>query len=242
MITWEDEGIVLAARPHGEAGLIVQLLTRSHGRYAGMVRGGQSARQRGVFQPGNMVSAHWSARLAEHLGSFACELTGSPFAGLLGEADRLAGLSAAAALCEAALPERESHRPCYEGLAVLLDALEGPHWAEIYVKWEVALLGELGFGLELTRCAAGGDSATLSHVSPKSGCAVSRVAAEPYLSQLIALPPFLVGRGEGGPREVAQGLYLTGFFLKRHIFHPQNRDLPPARLRLVEHFGEKEPE
>ncbi len=227
---------MLAARPHGESALIVQLLTRDKGRHAGLVHGGQGARKRGLFQPGNLVSATWSARLADHLGSFTCEPLRSSFAEVLDDPDRLAALSAAAALCEAALPEREPHAPCFEGFCVLLEVLTGPHWAEVYVKWEAALLQELGFGLDLSRCAAGGAATHLAYVSPKSGVAVSEEAGAPYREKLLALPGFLIGRGEGGPAEVAQGLDLTGFFLGRHIFHPQDRDLPAARQRLRERF------
>ena len=235
-MNWDDQGIVLAARPHGEGALVVQLLTRGQGRHAGLVRGGQSGRQRGVYQPGNLVAAHWTARLAEHLGSYACELLESYAARVLDDPDRLAALSAAAAVCERALPEREPHPACFEGLLVLLDALEGDHWAEVYVRWEMALLAELGFGLDLAACAAGGDNDQLAYVSPKSGRAVSLAAGEPYRDRLLPLPGFLVGKGGGGPAEVGQGLHLTGFFLERHVFHPQDRDLPEARRRLAERF------
>ena len=146
-MNWDDQGIVLAARPHGEGALVVQLLTQAQGRHAGLVRGGQSARQRGIYQPGNLVAARWTARLAEHLGSYSCELLESYAARVLDDPDRLAALSAAAAVCERALPEREPHPSCFEGLLVLLEALEGEHWAEVYVRWEMALLAELGFGL-----------------------------------------------------------------------------------------------
>lgn len=234
---WEDEAIVLSARPHGETAAIVQLLTAGHGRHAGLVRAGQSARQRGIYQPGNRVAAHWSGRLAEHLGTFECELVASYAARLLDDSDRLAALTAATSVCEGALPEREPHPACYEGLLALLEALEGEHWAEVYVRWELALLAELGFGLDLTACAAGGDNDQLAYVSPRSGRAVSLSAGEPYREKLIPLPGFLVGRGEGGPKAVAEGLALTGFFLERHLFHPHDKQLPAARRRLEQRFA-----
>src|SRR3546814_150391 len=185
--------------------VIAQLLTRGLGRHAGLVRGGQSARLRGVYQSGNLVAATWSGRLPEHLGTLECELVRSYAAKVLDDSDRLAALSAATAVCEGAMPEREPHPACYEGLLALFEALEGEHWAEVYVRWELALLAELGFGLDLSGCAAGGDNDQLAYVSPRSGRAVSLSAGAPYREKLLALPGFLVGRGEGGPGAVAEG-------------------------------------
>jgi DNA repair protein RecO (recombination protein O) len=239
-VKWEDDAIVLASRPHGESSSVVQLLTRAHGRHAGLVRGGQGARLRGVYQPGNRVQATWTGRLAEHLGSLDCELVSSYAARVMDDSDRLAALSAAAAVCEGGMPEREPHPACFEGLRALLDALEGDHWAEVYVRWELAFLAELGFGLDLSSCAASGTNDQLVYVSPKSGRAVSLSAGEPYRDKLLALPGFLVGRGEGGQRAVAEGLSLTGFFLERHLFHPHDKPLPAARLRFEQRFREEQ--
>ena len=236
MIEWQDDAIVLAARPHGEGSAVVQLLTRERGLHAGLVRGGLSSRQRGVFQPGNAVRAVWKARLADYLGNYTCELTAAHAAGFLDRPDRLAALSAAAAITEEALPEREAHPGCYDAFLALLEALEGDHWGEIYVQWELLLLRELGFGLDLTRCAAGGDTDQLAYVSPKSGRAVSLSGGAAYKERLLTLPPFLTGKSGGGPAEVAQGLKLTGYFFERHIFHPRDRQLPAARLRLAQSF------
>ena len=233
---WTDDGIVLSARPHGESSAVVQLLTRGQGRHAGLVRGGQGKRARGIYQPGNLVAANWTARLAEHLGNYTCELLESHAARVLDDPPRLAALSAAAAVSEAALPEREPHPACFEGFLALLAALPGDHWAEVYVRWELALLAELGFGLDLESCAAGGANDQLAYVSPKSGRAVSLAAGEPYRDKLLPLPGFLIGRGGGGAAEVEQGLALTGFFLERHVFAPHHRDLPAARRRLAERF------
>ncbi len=235
-MNWSDEGIVLAARRHGENSVVVQLLTRGYGRHAGLVRGGQGKRARGIYQPGNLVAARGSARRAQPLGKKNCELVESHAARVFDDPARLAALSAAAALAETALPEREPHAACFEGFLALLEALTGAHWAEVYVRWELALLSELGFGLDLTSCAAGGANDQLAYVSPKSGRAVSLAAGEPYRDKLLALPGFLVGRGGGGAEEVEQGLALTGFFLARHVFAPHHRDLPAARRRLAERF------
>lgn len=233
---WTDDAIVLSARPHGESSVVLQLLTREHGRHAGLVRGGQSARARGLYQPGNRVEATWNARLADHLGLYRCELTQGHAAHLLDRPARLLALSAAAAVSERALPEREPHPACFEGLLALIEALESEHWAEVYVRWELLLLAELGFALELDRCAGGGDAGDLAYVSPKTGRAVSRREGEPYHDRLLTLPGFLAGQGGGGAQEVAAGLAISGHFLKQHIFHPQDRDLPEARERLADHF------
>ena len=236
MIEWQDDALVLAARRHGETSAVLQLLTREHGRHAGLLRGAFSQRHRGLLEPGNQVTAKWQARLADHLGTYSCELAAAHSARLLDDPERLAALSAAAAICEEALPEREAHPACYDAFLALIEALEGPHWAETYVRWELGILGELGFGLDLSHCAAGGDNSQLAYVSPRSGRAVSLAAAAPYRERLLALPGFLAGGGEGGREEVAQGLRLTGYFFERHIFNPRERQLPAARLRLQERF------
>jgi DNA repair protein RecO (recombination protein O) len=239
-MNWRDEAIVLAARPHGETAAVAMLLTREHGRHAGLVHGGQGRRARPLLQPGNRVAVTWSARLADHLGSLTCELIEGHAARLLDDAARLAALAAAAAVAEKALPEREPHPAVYHGFVALLQALEGEHWAEAYVGWELALLRELGFGLDLSACAGGGGNDQLAYVSPRSGRAVSLAAGEPYRERLLPLPGFLAGRGGGGPIEVGQGLRLTGTFLARQIFNPQNQPLPPARQRLADRFPDAE--
>lgn len=233
---WHDDAIVLAARKHGESSAIVSLLTRDHGRYAGLVRGGSDRRKRGLFQPGNRVRATWRARLAEHLGSFTCEMTDAVAAAQMDDPLRLAALSSVCAVAETALPERESHRPVYEGLGVFLDCLDGDIWPTIYVKWEIGLLRELGFGLDLSCCAATGLTENLTHVSPKTARAVSAEAAEPYKSALLDLPPFLLnGNAAEGWAEIRTALRLTGFFLERHVFrHRRTGAAPASRGRLVD--------
>ena len=223
---WSDDAIVLTARRHGETSAIVTLMTRDHGRHAGLVRGGKRA----IVQPGNRVHAHWRARLAEHLGTYRCELTHAFAARLMDDAARLSGLSAACALVEATIPERQPHVAVFDGLSALLSALEGQAWPQAYVEWELVLLREIGFGLDLSRCAATGGNDRLVYVSPKSGRAVSASAGEPYKDKLLALPGFLLpGGGAGGADEVADGFRLTGHFLERHAL---DGDLPAARRRL----------
>lgn len=235
-VEWNDQAIVLGARPHGESATVLNLLTEAHGRHAGLLPGGQSRKVRGLYQAGNRVSATWRARLADHLGTYSCELEENLAARLLDVPDRLAALAAAVAVTDKALPEREPHPAVFHGLKVLLEALEGDHWAEIYVRWELAVLAELGFGLDLTHCAAGGDNDQLAYVSPKSGRAVSLAAGEPYRQKLLSLPGFLVGRGGGGAEEVGQGLRLTGYFLESRVFAPHHQPLPDARGRLADRF------
>jgi len=233
---WHDDGIVVAARKHGESSAIVTLLTRDHGRHLGLVRGGAGRRKRGLFQPGNRVRATWRARLADHLGSYSCEMAEAVSAPYLDDPDRLAVLSAACAVTDAALPERESHTPVYDGLSVLLESLSHDSWATVYVKWEVGLLQELGFGLDFSCCAATGVTENLNFVSPKSARAVSTEAAEPYKKSLLPLPAFLLASGQAGtPAAVLDGLKLTGYFLKKEVFsHSRSGTAPQARDRLVE--------
>jgi len=237
---WHDDAIVLSARSHGETSLILQLLTREHGRHAGLVRGARRARGRGVYETGNRITADWRARLADHLGTLRCELLRGYAADLIDDRARLSCLAAAAALAEAALPEREAAPNAFLGLAALLDSLAADRgWAAAYVAWELALLAELGFGLDLSRCAATGTTSDLVYVSPKSAQAVSREAGAPYRDKLLRLPGFLLsGDASPAPDGISDGLALTGFFLARHIFEPLDHKMPAARVRFVDRMGQ----
>lgn len=234
---WSDEGIVLTARPHGETSAVVTLLTREHGRHAGLVRGGRARRTVSVLETGNRVEAVWRARLEDQLGWFTLELERHSAAPVLGDPPRLTGLAAACAVADAACPDREPAPGVFEGLDALLALLaESPYWAEAYVRWELALLAALGYGLDLDRCAATGTKEGLAYVSPRSGRAVSSSAGEPYRDKLLPLPGFLVGHGGGGPSELAAGLQLTGYFLERRLLAAGHVPLPPARARLAALF------
>lgn len=238
---WTDEAVVLARRRHGESAAVVSLLTRAHGRHAGLVHGGMGRRARPLYEPGNRLRARWRARLPEHLGSWSCELVESRAAALLDDPGRLAALASATALVERALPEREPHPALYEALDRLLARLaEGaPAWRSAYVRWEAALLGELGFGLDLARCAVTGAAETLRWVSPRTGRAVSEAGAEGYRERLLPLPSFLRdGTAEPAaddPAAVLAGLRLTGHFLERHAFAQAAgpAGLPEGRARLL---------
>ena len=235
---WSDTGIVLSARRHGESAAVVSLLTETHGRHAGLVHGARGRRGRGLYQPGNTLAARWQARLPEHLGRYTCELVRAQASALLDDPPRLAALAAVCALTEATLPERHPYPQVYGALGHLLDALEGSErWAETLVRWELGLLGELGFGLDLASCAATGETQGLAYVSPRSGRAVSREAAAPYAEKLLPLPPFLA-RPEGDAAvtaaDVVAGLRLTGWFFEKHVFAEQGGRMPPARERFID--------
>jgi len=238
---WRDTGFVLATRRHGESALIAELLTREHGRHAGLVRGGQSPRRRALLQPGNKVAAAWRGRLPEHLGSFDCELVEAHAARFLDDPDRLAALTAAASLLLIALPEREPNVDLYDAFAALLDALDSAQgWPQCYVVWECGLLAALGFGLDLGHCAVTGAADDLAYVSPRTGRAVSRVAAAPYRDKLLPLPGFLWRDSPAARRDIAAGLALTGYFLLHHLLEPHGRQLPEARERLAERMRRPE--
>ena len=234
---WSDDAIVLSSRAHGESGAILDLLTRDHGRHAGLVRGGASRRIRPALQPGNSLHVHWRARLEEHLGSFTCELARARAGELMDSRDALAGLNAFTSVASAAVPEREAHAAIFAGGEIVLDAMmanDAAHWLALYVRWEAGLLEALGFGMDLSECAATGVKDDLDYVSPKSGRAVSRDGAGIYANRLFKLPPFLldVRAGAPGRDEVAAGLALTGHFLLERVLRPHGKDMPPARLRL----------
>jgi len=232
---WTDMGIVLARRRHGESGAIVALLTRERGRHLGRVRSLAGRRAGGVYEIGNVVRAHWRARLEEHLGNYDGELAAAHAARVLDDADRLAALSAAMTVIDQATPEREPHPVLYDATLDLLDTLGGGDWPQRYVRWECACLAELGFGLALDQCAVTGLSDALTHVSPRTGRAVSASAAAPYADRLLTLPAFIADPAlAAGPAEILDGLALTGHFLERHVLAPLGHRLPAARNRLVD--------
>lgn len=236
---WRDEGIVLSTRSYGESGAIVELFTREHGRHLGLVRGGAGRRHKGSLQPGNSLAAHWRGRLNEHLGTYTAEMLKPRAGALMEDAFALTGLSAACAVA-GIVPEREAHPALYAGFEILLDTMEDPDiWPAIFVRWELGLLQELGFGLDLSQCAATGSRDDLVYVSPRSGGAVSRAAGEAYAERLFRLPQFLIGMqaGSASPADVAEGMRITGHFLERHLYAPQDRHLPDARIRLMERFA-----
>jgi DNA repair protein RecO (recombination protein O) len=237
-LEWADRGLVLSARRHGENATVVNLLTYEHGRHAGLVRGGQGTKARGLYQPGNHVAARWRGRLPEHLGNWTCEMVTGFAATMMDEPGKLSALSSACAMLEAALPEREPVAKVYADSYAFIAGLSaddgGVKWPEAYARWELQLLADLGFGLDLSACAATGVTENLVFVSPKSGRSVSAEAGEPYRDKLLDLPAFLRGNEAADMAGIRLALRLTGYFLERHVFEPQGRAIPPARTRLVE--------
>jgi DNA repair protein RecO (recombination protein O) len=233
---WSDEGIIIGTRRHGETSVIIELMTPAHGRHLGLVRGGRSRKQQPVLQPGNSVSATWRARLDEHLGTYTVEPTRHRAAQLIEGAVGLYGIQALGELLRL-LPERDPHPRLYEGLAAILDWFDEPAVAAaLMVRFELKLLDDLGFGLDLERCAATGTNDDLAYVSPKSGRAVSRSAGEAYRTRLMALPAFLLEPADSRApplEDLAAAFRLTGYFLSRHVFEPRGIETPPARERLM---------
>jgi DNA repair protein RecO (recombination protein O) len=229
---WTDEGIVLGVRRHGESSAIIELLTRSHGRHLGLVRGGAGKRMRPVLQPGNSVAAVWRARLDEHLGYYMIEGIRLRAATLLASSHAVYGVTHLAALARL-LPERDPHEEIYEMLVRTLDDFEDAGEAAAHlIRFELAMLAELGFGLDLETCAATGVSADLIYVSPKSGSAVSRAGGEPFRERLLRLPAFL-RRGEEtdlwSDQDLNDGFALTGLFLLRYVLEPRGQGHSDAR-------------
>ena len=238
MERWQDQGIVLSARAHGENGAIVSLLTEHHGRFAGYVRGAHSTKGRGTLEAGNIVDVEWQSRVSDQLGSFSLELSKSPVAHFITDPLKLAALQSACALCDAALPEREGHPGLFYGLQSLFDTLDTEVWAPAYVMWEIAFLRELGFSLDLSKCAGGTDDPDLIYVSPKTGRAVSRSAGQIYKERILPLPGFLSpAGGQGDDEEVAAGLKLTGYFLEHWVFAHHTKGIPEQRLRFEARFA-----
>lgn len=234
---WTDEAIVLGVRVHGENGAILDALTRLHGRHSGLVRGGNSRAKRSILQPGNTVALQWRARLSEHLGSYTVEGMRARAGVLMEGRDALAGLNAVTSVLSAVLPERVPNEALYGATTILFDALlEGgfDFWGALYVRWELGVLEALGFGLDLSKCAATGAREDLRYVSPRSGRAVSGAAGAAYADRLLPLPAFLLGAQYGvGTKDTLAGLQLTGHFLQERVLRPQGKSLPYQRLRLT---------
>jgi DNA repair protein RecO (recombination protein O) len=237
-VDWRDEGILLAARRHGESAAIVEIFTAAHGRHAGVVRGGAGRRLAPVLQPGAQLSLEWSARLDEHIGTFRVDPIRLHAGAIMADRAALAALGSMTALIVATLPERDAHPELYARSVDLVPALgAAPDWHARYAAWELALLAELGFGLDLSRCAATGATEDLVWVSPRSGGAVSRAAGAPWADRLLPLPAFLRGGWTAPPSEaeIAAALALTGHFLDARVAPTLARQvLPPARARAVE--------
>lgn len=248
VMEWNDEGVVLSTRPHGETGVIAEILTRERGRRLGFVRGGRSKRLAPVLQTANRLAVSWRARLPEQLGAFQVELLAPHAARIL---DDPLALTAATSLCALSrlLPECAPCPLLYDALDHVLSRLDSRRlWPALIPLWELALLAELGFGLDLGSCAATGARRDLAYVSPRSGQAVSALAGAPYREKLLRLPPYLCSSDGGAPhrapdaivpaptppelQDVIDALALTRYFLEKRVLAPIGARLPEARQRL----------
>jgi DNA repair protein RecO (recombination protein O) len=232
---FSDEGILISAKPLGEANTVAELLTARHGRHLGLVRGGRSRRMRPLMQLGNVLSVTWRARLADHLGGYNLELIEPYAARVLDDQAALAAIGSLTGLTKQ-LPERDPHPQLYRGALEVLQALDDANvWPALLVRWEMMLLQDLGFGLDLSECAATGTDADLIYVSPRSGRAVSRDAGQPFCDRLLKLPRFLLeDDASPAPSDILAGFALTGHFLERDVLAPQGLASPAARTRLIE--------
>jgi len=235
-MNFTDHGIILNARAHGETHAVADIFTQEKGRWSGLVYGGQGRKMRPLLQPGNEVLTNWTGRGEDSLGHFSLELTRARAGEAMQDKISLAGLSAACALSLACLPEREPHTPSYAAMSVLLDNLDNIDvWPALMARWELGLLAELGFGLTLDRCAATGVREKLIYVSPRSACAVCAEAGAPYKDKMLPLPAFLNGEStEASLEEALDALQTTGHFIETRILHLSNKQLPEARMRMVE--------
>lgn len=233
---WTGEALLIGVRRHGESSVIAEAMVAGRGRHLGLVRGGRSRRLAAVLQPGNTIQLTWRARLEDQLGMFTVELLQARAAALIDDRNRL---YLSQLVCEhlRLLPERDPHDRL---LGMALRLIDGPPDGADLARFELALLQDLGFGLDLTQCAATGVTTDLTHVSPKTGRAVSRAAAQPYLDRLLPLPSFLSGRGNAGPHDIADALRLTGHFLHAQVWGP--RQLTPSATRdsLIEIFSRED--
>ncbi|MGU9962089.1 MAG: DNA repair protein RecO [Candidatus Puniceispirillales bacterium WSBS_2018_MAG_OTU23] len=251
MPEWNDTAFILSARPHGETSVIVNIITAEHGRQAGLVRGGQSSKMRGLLQPGNQVEVAWRARLEEHLGAMQLELISANASSVLDDKLRLAGLSSVCAVMEACLPEREPATPVYNATSALLQMItdEGlpsdgdknldDSWIGGYVRWEMGMLSIAGYALGLDRCGISGKTEGLAYVSPRTGVAVTKANAGIHAPRLLLLPRFLGGISQKPFEEdLLDGMELTGYFLEKQVFGLHHKPLPPVRERFA-HLARK---
>lgn len=232
---WRDTGILLSTKKHGETSLILDVFTPEHGRHAGVLRGGTSRKLAPHLQPGAQLDLAWRARLEDHIGSYTAEPQRSRAAAALGDRVALAGLNAVTALLAFCLPEREPHPALYQRSEALLDLLDRPDlWPLAYLQWELTLLEEMGFGLDLASCAVTGATEGLAFVSPKSGRAVTATAAGDWADRLLPLPPILLGQGAADDTDILDALATTGFFMENRLAPDlRDRPLPAARTAFV---------
>jgi DNA repair protein RecO (recombination protein O) len=233
---WRDSTILLSTRPHGESSAVATVFGQSQGRHAGMVHGGQGRQKKGLLLPGNILLADWRGRTSDQLGTFSFELLRPVGAGWLQDGQVLALLTSAMALLDISLPDRNPYPALYDRTVQLLLTEDPADWPHQMILWEMDLLADLGFGLNLSCCAVTGAAEDLAYVSPRTGCAVTAAAGHGYRDRLLRLPPFLITGEVPGDADLLLGLKLTGYFLERHLLAPLSRPLPAARQRVLEIF------
>lgn len=238
---WREDGLLLNVRTHGESSVIAAVFTREHGVHSGVIRGGQSRKMAPILQPGAQVDVTWRARLEEHIGSFVVEPLRSRAASVMGSRLALAGASSVMGLLHFALPEREAHKELYDRTIPLMDLLgQDDVWPLAYLRWEMAFLADLGFGLYLEECAVTGARSGLTYVSPKTGRAVSEKGAGEWADRLLALPDCMRGEGNAPDAEIVQALDTTGYFLRTRLAEGQvGKPLPDARQRFIDRLKKR---
>lgn len=236
MKSWNDAGIIINIKPHGESAAILYVLTEHNGKAAGYVHGARSrAALRGVLDVGNLVTLDWSSKAEGQLGTFNVELDTPVGPYVFSDRLKLLCVQSVCALLDALLPENERYANLFHGTQAFLSNLDTPHWMIMYVAWEIALLNELGFGLDLSSCAVTGQADGLKYVSPKSGRGVSAEGAKGYEDKLLPLPEFLVGGTDDSVEEILKGLQISGYFLQKRVLdHLYNSTFPSSRLLLIE--------
>jgi len=234
---FSDQGIIISVRPHGDMGAVVNVLSENHGKCGGYVNGAQSSsRLKSILQQGNIISFDWQSKSNGQLGRFDIELESDMTAAIMGDARALLAVQSLCALLDMFLPDREVHTALFNGSSAFLNILKTNEWPAVYVAWEMAFLKELGYGIDLSKCAVSGVTDNLTHVSPKSGRAVCAVEAKPYLHKLIEIPSFLKGEGEQDG-DIAKGLSMTEYFLIHRLLQQSSYpNLPDTRTRLGSAF------
>lgn len=238
MEEWRDQGIIINVKPHGEHGGIVSLLTSEYGRHAGFAHGVQSAKNRSQYELGTIVDAEWMSRQTDSLGTYKLNAEQSYAVYAMDDSRKLLALQSMCALLHLTLPEREKASGVYDASLAFLDSLKTDIWGPTYIYWEIGLLQALGFGIDVSQCAATGGTDDLIYISPKTARAVSRTAGEPYKDRLLPLPGFLKGEGDFDDKAIADGLQLSGYFLQHRVFGmTSNLNLPDVRHRLYTSFS-----
>lgn len=238
MNQFSDQGVIISVRSHGESGAIIHVLTENHGKCGGYVNGAQaSARLRSTLQPGNIVNVEWQSKSEGQLGRFDIELEHDISASLLSDAKSLLAVQSVCGLIDMFLPDREKHDALFHGTCALMNIMKTDQWPAIYITWEMAFLKEMGYGIDISKCAVSGMTDNLTHVSPKSGRAVCADEAEPYKDKLLEIPQFMQG-GELADDDIAKGLKLTGYFLMHRLLqHSSYQSLPDARMQLEKMYS-----